>query len=111
MSPTTICTDCTVTVGKGEIVGLTGLIGSGYEELPYLVFGARPPKSGTIAFDDGEAVAVSSLTPRKAIDLGLALCPATGRAPAASTACPSSTTCSCRTSTASSGAACCTTAA
>lgn len=67
--------DCTVTVGKGEIVGLTGLIGSGYEELPYLAFGARPPRTGTIAFDDGKAVAMSSLTPRKAIDLGLALLP------------------------------------
>lgn len=67
--------DCSITVGKGEILGLTGLIGSGYEELPYLVFGARPPRSGTIAFDGGEPVAVSSLTPRKAIDMGLALLP------------------------------------
>ena len=66
---------CDVTVGKGEILGLTGLIGSGYEELPYLVFGARPPLSGTITFDDGKTVAISSLTPRKAIDLGLALLP------------------------------------
>jgi ribose transport system ATP-binding protein len=66
---------CSITVGKGEILGLTGLIGSGYEELPYLVFGARPPKTGTLAFDDGNPVALSSLTPRKAIDMGLALLP------------------------------------
>lgn len=67
--------NCSLTVGKGEILGLTGLIGSGYEELPYLAFGARPPNSGTIAFDDGKAVAMSSLNPRKAIDMGLALLP------------------------------------
>ncbi|MGC1354991.1 MAG: ATP-binding cassette domain-containing protein, partial [Xanthobacteraceae bacterium] len=29
------------TVGRGEILGLTGLIGSGYEEAPHLIFGAR----------------------------------------------------------------------
>ena len=34
-------------IGKGEILGLTGLIGSGYEEVPYLLFGARPCRSGT----------------------------------------------------------------
>ena len=66
---------CSITVGKGEILGLTGLIGSGYEELPYLIFGARPPKTGSIAVDDGSVVALSSLTPRKAINLGLALLP------------------------------------
>ncbi|HEY6630080.1 MAG TPA: ATP-binding cassette domain-containing protein, partial [Rhizobiaceae bacterium] len=36
-----------ITIGKGEILGLTGLIGSGYEQLPYLAFGARPASSGT----------------------------------------------------------------
>ena len=38
------------TIGKGEILGLTGLIGSGYEEVPYLVFGARPCRSGVLKF-------------------------------------------------------------
>jgi len=64
-----------LTVGQGEIVGLTGLIGSGYEELPYLAFGARPTTSGTIALDDGPATALSDLTPGGAIDLDLALLP------------------------------------
>lgn len=64
-----------LTVGRGEIVGLTGLIGSGYEELPYLAFGARPATGGTIAMDDGAPAALAQLTPRKAIDMGLALLP------------------------------------
>ena len=44
-------------VGKGEILGLTGLIGSGYEEVPYLVFGARPARSGEIAIEGDRAFA------------------------------------------------------
>ncbi len=63
-------------VRKGEILGLTGLIGSGYEEVPYLVFGARPARSGQIAIDDKPAFAQASLTPRAAIDMGFALLPA-----------------------------------
>src|SRR3954469_9565968 len=30
-----------LTVREGEVVGLTGLLGSGFEEIPYYVFGAR----------------------------------------------------------------------
>ena len=65
----------TISVGKGEILGLTGLIGSGYEQLPYLAFGARAATGGTLAFEGGGKLALSELTPRKAIDLGLALLP------------------------------------
>ena len=39
---------------EGEIVGLTGLIGSGYERVPYLVFGANPAVSGTLTLDGVE---------------------------------------------------------
>ena len=65
----------TLVVGQGEILGLTGLIGSGYEQIPYLVFGARPVTGGTLAFEGGSPTPLSDLTPRKAIDLGLALLP------------------------------------
>jgi ribose transport system ATP-binding protein len=65
----------TITVGKGEILGLTGLIGSGYADVPYLVFGARPSRSGSLALDADAAMPLGGMTPRRAIDLGLALLP------------------------------------
>ncbi len=64
-----------VTIGRGEILGVTGLIGSGYEELPYLVFGARPCRSGTLAFAGGARIALSDMSPARAIGLDLALLP------------------------------------
>lgn len=63
-------------VGKGEILGLTGLIGSGYEEIPYLAFGARPAASGTIAIEGRPAFEQAKLTPKDAIGMGFALLPA-----------------------------------
>jgi ribose transport system ATP-binding protein len=63
-----------LTIGKGEILGLTGLIGSGYEEVPYLIFGARPSRSGVITLAD-ETLKLSDLSPRAAIDRGFALLP------------------------------------
>src|SRR5262249_1480880 len=36
-------------LGAGEVVGLTGLLGSGFDEVPYLLFGARPAHAGTLA--------------------------------------------------------------
>lgn len=62
-------------VGKGEILGLTGLIGSGYGEVPYLVFGAHAARSGTISVDGGAEIAQTALSPKSAIDMGFALLP------------------------------------
>ncbi|MEQ1950134.1 sugar ABC transporter ATP-binding protein [Mesorhizobium sp. CN2-181] len=64
-----------INVGRGEILGLTGLIGSGYERLPYLVFGATPVSGGTLEFD-GETMQLAAMTPRTAVKRGLALLPA-----------------------------------
>lgn len=33
---------------KGEILGLTGLLGAGHDEVPYLLFGARAARAGEI---------------------------------------------------------------
>jgi ribose transport system ATP-binding protein len=67
---------CTVVVGRGEVLGLTGLIGSGYEEIPYLAFGARPCRSGALTLDtENEAIELSAMNPRRAIALGFALLP------------------------------------
>lgn len=62
-------------IGRGEIVGLTGLIGSGYEELPYLAFGARPATGGTMEVAGQGTVPISDLNPKRAIDMGFALLP------------------------------------
>ena len=36
------------TLGKGEVVGLTGLIGSGYDEVVYLTYGATAAEAGSL---------------------------------------------------------------
>jgi len=43
-----VARDVSFDVRSGEVVGLTGLVGSGFEELPYLLSGARHARSGTL---------------------------------------------------------------
>ncbi len=66
--------DVSFAIGRGEVLGLTGLIGSGYEEVPYLLFGARRCRLGQFDLGDG-ARPLSAMTPRGAIGLGMALLP------------------------------------
>ena len=40
--------DLSFEIGAGEILGVASLIGSGAEDLPYLLFGARPAGFGTL---------------------------------------------------------------
>jgi ribose transport system ATP-binding protein len=61
-------------VRPGEIVGFAGLPGSGYDDVPYLLTGARPATAGRITLA-GRAVAAPRLSPRDAIAMGLALLP------------------------------------
>ncbi len=70
-----IVRDINIDLRPGEIVGLTGLIGSGFDEVLYLVFGAERARSGRIHFDDTERQA-HSLTPPGALACGFALLPA-----------------------------------
>ena len=37
-----------IEIGAGEVVGLTGLPGSGYERLPYLIAGTQPARAGRL---------------------------------------------------------------
>ncbi len=48
-----IIRDVTFSAHRGEILGLTGLMGAGHEELPFLLYGAQQPVGGS-AFVDGE---------------------------------------------------------
>ncbi len=65
-----ILKDVSLTVYRGEILGLAGLVGAGRSELARLIFGADPKEKGRI-FLEGKEILVS--TPREAIDLGIGL--------------------------------------
>jgi ribose transport system ATP-binding protein len=62
-------------LAAGEVVGVTGLIGSGYDEIPYLIYGARAARGGTLDIG-GRGVELSRITPRDAIRHGVVLVPA-----------------------------------
>ena len=66
--------DLSLELRPGEILGLTGLPGSGFEEVPYLLFGARPCRSGRLELDD--ALELTGLSPSRALAAGIALVPA-----------------------------------
>jgi ribose transport system ATP-binding protein len=44
--------DFTVRIGRGEIVGITGLAGSGFEEVPYLLAGASRADGGVLTLGE-----------------------------------------------------------
>jgi ribose transport system ATP-binding protein len=62
-------------LGTGEILGMTGLLGSGFERVPYLVFGAYAAESGSVEID-GETLRLPAMDPVKAIAHHMALIPA-----------------------------------
>ncbi|HEY2431115.1 MAG TPA: sugar ABC transporter ATP-binding protein [Vicinamibacterales bacterium] len=65
-------TNVSLTVNRGEIVGLFGLVGSGRSELLETIFGLYRAEAGRIRID-GEEVRVAS--PRDAVRAGIALVP------------------------------------
>lgn len=64
--------DVSFSVRKGDILGLTGLLGAGRTELALSVFGLNKPDSGEIYFE-GNKVDINS--PQDAIELGIGLVP------------------------------------
>jgi ribose transport system ATP-binding protein len=62
--------DVSFEIRRGEVVGLTGLVGAGRTETARLIFGADRREAGTIELD-GRQLAIRS--PRDAIRAGLAL--------------------------------------
>ena len=67
--------DVSFQMHDGEIVGLTGLIGSGFEEVAHLLYGARSARAGRLVLDGGE-MDLTRLTPPAATRSGIALIPA-----------------------------------
>lgn len=59
----------------GEVFGVTGLAGSGFEQIPYLLFGAWKATDGRIGLD-GNDLDLTKMSPSRAISLGVALIPA-----------------------------------
>lgn len=66
-------TDVSFDVHEGEVLGITGVIGMGQEELPYLIFGAVPATRGTFDISGGSH---PHMSPRRALACGMALLPA-----------------------------------
>ena len=64
--------DVSLAVGKGEIVGLFGLVGSGRTELLETIFGLHRPHAGRLRLD-GHAISLQSA--RHAARAGIALVP------------------------------------
>lgn len=58
----------------GEVLGLTGLVGSGYEDVVYAMFGAIPTDSGTLRIDNTD-IELRAMVPRTAMQHGIALVP------------------------------------
>ncbi len=61
-------------IGRGEIVGVTGLLGSGHEALPYLLYGGKRAGSGTLVIE-GRRHELSDFTSAAAIAHGIVLIP------------------------------------
>ncbi|MBO2521079.1 MAG: D-xylose ABC transporter ATP-binding protein [Firmicutes bacterium] len=61
-----------LTVRRGEIVGIAGLVGAGRSELAHALFGNLPRTSGSISVNGAE---VRIRSPRDAIRAGIALLP------------------------------------
>lgn len=69
------CRGVSLSVSKGEVLGIAGLVGSGREELPYIITGAQTEDvTGTFTF--GSEPPVSALTMKIALRNGVVLVPA-----------------------------------
>jgi ribose transport system ATP-binding protein len=66
--------DLSLDLTRGEIVGITGLLGSGYEEIPYLLYGARDTVLGEITLD-GVPHRLETTNPARSVRRGVVLIP------------------------------------
>ncbi len=68
-----VITDLSLRLHRGEVVGLTGLLGAGFEEVPYLLFGSEKLRGGHVKVGGSW---LHALSPSVAKSAGLALVPA-----------------------------------
>jgi ribose transport system ATP-binding protein len=68
-----VAQDVSFALHHGEVLGLTGLMGMGHEEVPYLLFGAQAG-TGEVVMDDSR-VPLAEMSPRRAMSAGVALLP------------------------------------
>ena len=69
-----IVDDINVELRAGEVLGLTGLIGSGYDEVVYLAYGGKRATSGTLEIK-GKRLELNGVSPKTAIEHGCVLIP------------------------------------
>jgi ribose transport system ATP-binding protein len=67
--------DVSIELRAGETVGLAGLVGSGFDEVPYLLFGVGARRAGRLTLG-GSELDLAAMTPQRALDAGMALLPA-----------------------------------
>lgn len=63
--------DVSFGVHRGEILGITGLLGSGRSETAEVIFGCDEMDAGEIEFDGRQ---IGNITPQQAVKLGMAFC-------------------------------------
>jgi ribose transport system ATP-binding protein len=66
--------DVSFDVREGEIVGISGLLGSGFTEVPYLLFGATPAVGGIFRMGK-TSYSLTKINPVRAVESGIALIP------------------------------------
>jgi ribose transport system ATP-binding protein len=71
----TVVRDVSFELHAGEVLGLTGLLGSGFDEVPYLVFGAVTARGGSLRLG-AATFDLPRLRPDAALEAGIALLPA-----------------------------------
>lgn len=67
--------DASFSVNPGEVVGITGLVGSGFDEVPYVIFGVNELKGGTMTIHDKQ-IDLSGYDMKMAVGDNIALIPA-----------------------------------
>lgn len=69
-----IAQDISFDIHAGEVVGITGLAGSGFEEIPYLLCGAKDYQRGSLKMK-GKKHNLAEFTPKRAVEEKISLIP------------------------------------